>query len=212
MRKAFFCFALCLIVSVAMQAVGQDEVENLVNNWDFENRVVNPWSPTFKPDAGGDAVLLIDDDEFFTGEVSMKIEINEGGDHKRAVHVIQQPLMGPVKTGRDYTYCAWVKAEEERTIFMNLMQSVVGGNITTPNNKEFTVGPEWRECWFTVEATANEDIRVEFEVGLSDADIWVDHIRFYEGDYVDEGLGEPQAIVRDNNSLVICWSRIKAGK
>ena len=192
----------CKILTVLSLAVCFDSfayaqnVVNLVNNWDFEDGVVNPWRLIFRAGSGGVGAFLIDEDEFLTGQASLKIEISEGGTHKRALHVIQQPLMEAVENGRDYTYSAWIKAEEERTLFMILIRSG-GGAVVTPNNQEITVGPEWGEYWFTVTATASEQIRVEFEIGLSDVDIWIDHVRFYEGDYVEEALGQPPELAWD---------------
>ena len=71
---------------------------------------------------------------------------------------------------------------------------------------------EWKEYWFTLSATADGDIRTEFVLGLSDVTLWIDHVRFYEGDYVDEGLGKPEAIATDDNMLITCWSKLKAEK
>ncbi|MCZ6644145.1 MAG: carbohydrate binding domain-containing protein, partial [Gammaproteobacteria bacterium] len=188
---------------------------NLVNNWDFEDGVVDPWRLIFRGGSGGVGEFLIDGDEFLTGQASLKIEISEGGTHKRALHVIQQPLMEAVQSGTDYTYSAWIKAEEERTLFMNLIRSG-GGAIVTPNNLAITVGQEWGEYWHTVTATSDGEIRVEFEIGLSDADIWIDHVRFYEGDYVEEALGQAPGLASNPSpadeaadvvrEVVLAWS------
>ena len=96
-------------------------VENLADNWDFEEGVFAPWRLIHKPNAGGDGKLLIDEDEFLTGDAGLHIEIDDGGNHERGVHVIQQPMMGPIKKGRKYTFAAWIKSEEERPLFMRFM-------------------------------------------------------------------------------------------
>lgn len=210
MNRRIFCIVLCLFVLVgAMQASGQGEVENLAINGDFEDGVLDPWRITFKPNANGDAELSIDDEESFTDDFCLKVEIRSGGNDERAVHIIQQPILTPIKKDEKYTYCAWMKAEEPRPAVLNTMKSG-GGNVSSPNRGDFTLTEEWAEYWFTLTATADADFRLEFVLGLSDATVWVDHVRFYEGEYVDEGLGQPEAVTRGDNMLVTCWSRIKA--
>jgi len=209
MQVKIFCTMLCLALVCVIHAQAQDEVENLANNWDFEEGIFVPWRLILKPNAGGDGLLLIDEDEFFTGEASLNIKINNGGNHERGVHVIQQPMMGPIKKGRKYTFATWIKADEERTLFMRFMKSG-GGDATVPVRQQFTVNEEWNEYWFTVEAQQDTDFRVEFEVGLSDADLWLDHIRVHEGEYIGEGLGQPKAVTKSDNMLTTCWGRLKA--
>lgn len=209
MNRRIFWIVLCLLVLVATQAPGQDEIENLASNGDFEDRLLDPWRMIFKPGANGDAELTIDKEESFTGDFSLKVEIKSAGNDERAVHIIQQPLLGPIKKGRKYTYSVWMKAEEPRPAVLNTMKSG-GGNVSTPNRGDFTLSQEWKEYWFTLEATEDADFRLEFVLGLSDATVWIDHVQFYEGEYVDEGLAEPEAVTKSDNMLVTCWSRIKA--
>lgn len=208
MSKIVFCITL-LLLFLSLHAKTQD-VENLINNPDFEGHVFAPWRIIFKPDAGGEGQILIDDKESFTGRASMMIEIKDGGNHERGVHVIQQPLMAPVKKDRKYTYCAWIKAEEERTLFMRLMKSG-GGDVTVPVRQNFTVNEEWAEYFFTADCSEDTDLRVEFELGLFDVDIWIDNVRFYEGEYVDEGLGKSQIAVPEAKFVTTCWSMLKSG-
>jgi hypothetical protein len=196
---------------VVVQVQAQDEVENLVGNGGFEDGILDPWRMVFKPDANGDAVMTIDKKESFTGKDSLRVEVKSAGNHERAVHIIQQPLLGTVKKGRKYTYSAWMKAESARPAVLNTMKSG-GGEISSPNRKNVMLGQEWREYWFTLSATADGDIRTEFVLGLSDVTLWIDHVRFYEGDYVDEGLGKPEAIAKNDNMLVTCWSKLKGEK
>ena len=209
MKSRIFCAVLCLLVLAVLQIQAQDEIENLVNNGDFENGVVAPWNMTFKPDANGDGIMVIDNKESLTGDSSMRVEINAAGNHKRAVHIMQEPM--PVKGGKEYTYSVFMKAEEKRPVVMNTMKAG-GGAISAPANKAFDLTEEWEEYWFTLEATANGNIRVEFELGLSDVDLWIDHVMLYEGEYVDEKLIEPQAVTKTDDMLATCWSKIKIGR
>ena len=109
-KKFKILTALSLAVCFSSFAYAQNVV-NLVNNWDFEDGVVDPWRLVFRAASGGVGEFLIDRDEFLTGQASLKIEISAGGTHKRALHVIQQPLMEAVQNGTDYTYSAWIKAD-----------------------------------------------------------------------------------------------------
>ena len=209
MDRRIFWIVLCLFVLGAMQASGQGEIENLALNGDFEDGILDPWRVTFKPDANGDAELSIDEEESFTGDFCLKVEIRSAGNHERAVHIIQEPLLAPIEKDEKYTYCAWMKAEEPRPAVLNTMQAA-GGNVSSPNRGDFTLSEEWEEYWFTLTATADASFRLEFVLGLSDVTVWVDHVRFYEGEYVGEGLGQPKAVTRVDSMLVTCWSRIKA--
>jgi hypothetical protein len=103
-----------------------------------------------------------------------------------------------------------MKAEETRPAVMNTMMAG-GGVISAPANKAFELTTEWNEYWFTLEATQDGNIRLEFELGLSDVTLWIDHIMFYEGEHIDEGLMEPEAVMKTNDMLATCWSRIKVG-
>ncbi|MFC1761779.1 LamG-like jellyroll fold domain-containing protein [Planctomycetota bacterium] len=183
---AILSFALCFNGF----AFAQSGV-NLVNNSDFEDGVTDPWVMYFKNNAGGVAEMLIDEDEFITGQASLNIEISAGGNHKRAIHLYQEMVTAPLENGKVYTYAAWIKAAEERIMSMHVLKAG-GGAIATPNTHDITIGPEWAEYWFTMTATASDPIRIEFELGLSDADVWIDHVRFYEGDYVEETVGGPR--------------------
>ena len=207
MKCRILCAVMCLFMLAVLQAQGG--IENFVNNGDFEDGVVEPWGMNFKPDAKGEGIMVVDDKESLTGDASLKVEINSGGDHKRAVHIIQEPL-GPVEVGKKYTYSAFMKAEEARPVVMNTMKAH-GGAISSPANQAFDLTEEWEEYWFTLEATADGDIRVEFELGLSDVDLWIDHVMLYEGEHVDEKLPEPQAAIKTDDMLATCWSKIKMG-
>ena len=108
MNRRIFWIVLCLFVVGAMQSSGQDEVENPAINGGFEDGILAPWRVLFKPDANGDAELSIDDEESFTGDFCLKVEIRSAGNHERAVHIIQDPLLAPIEKDRSYTYCAWM--------------------------------------------------------------------------------------------------------
>ena len=146
-----FCIILCLFVLVVVQVQAQDEVENLIVNGGFEDGILDPWRMIFKADANGDAVMTIDKKESFTGKNSLRVEIESAGNHERAVHIIQQPLLGTVKEGRKYTYSVWMKAESPRPAVLNTMKSG-GGGISSPNRKDVMLGQEWKEYWETERA------------------------------------------------------------
>ncbi len=206
--KRLFSILLCLFAVLNVNAKAADEIESIVNNGDLEDANVTPWRMIFKPGSNGDAVMKVDEDESFTGDFSLKVEFNNGGTHKRAVHIIQEPL--PVKKGVKYTYSAIMKAEELRPAVMNTMMAG-GGSISNPANKVFELTTDWNEYWFTLEATQDGNIRVEFEIGLSDVTMWIDHILFYEGEHIDERLIIPEAVKKTIDMFAICWGRIKKG-
>ena len=52
MRRWVLRIILCSFVLLALQVQAQDELVNIVNNWDFENGATAPWSIIFRPDAG----------------------------------------------------------------------------------------------------------------------------------------------------------------
>ena len=42
--------------------------------------------------------------------------------------------------------------------------------------------------------------------------VWIDRVRFFEGEYVvEEGVGEPQA-VRARDKLAVAWGAVKQGR
>ena len=209
MIKSIFCIVLCLFVSGVIQAQTREDVADLVINGDFENGALEPWRVIFRPGGGGDAELTIDDEESFTGDFSLMVEVKSTSGNARDVHIIEQPILENIKKGEKYTYSVWMKAEEPRPLTLNTMKSG-GGGVTNPASKEFTLSTEWKEYWFTMDATDSVAFRLEFLLGQAEPTVWIDRVTFYLGEYVDEGLREPEAVTKTDNMLSRCWGRLKA--
>jgi hypothetical protein len=200
---------LCLFLLGTAQAQTREDVVDLVINGDFEDEVLQPWRLSFRPGGGGDAELTFDDEESFTGDFSLKVEINSTSGNGRDVNVWEQPILENIEKGKKYTYSVWMKAEKSRPLTLNTMKSG-GGVVTNPVSKEFTLTTEWEEHWFTMDATDSVAFRLEILLGQAEPTVWIDHITFYQGEYVDEKLQEPEVVTKTDDMLSTCWGRLKA--
>ena len=69
---------------------------------------------------------------------------------------------------------------------------------------------EWKEFFITFKMTVDDvSTRAGIIMGAEKVDVWLDHIRLYEGEYVADIEGaEPQA-VDPSNKLATTWAALK---
>ena len=82
---------------------------------------------------------------------------------------------------------------------------------TTYGSKPVTLKKEWDEYNLTFTQPVDDDIvRVDFFLGTTEGDIWIDHARLYEGEYFNDGVrGLPERPVEPQSKLPITWGTIK---
>jgi hypothetical protein len=186
--------------------VSAEEVKNFVINNDFEEGAGN-WS-LWVEDANAGAVMEADKKEQLKGKQSLLIDIFKAGGGKR-VELHQRHFN--LKKGQKLTYALWTKADSVRPAIM--IANHRAAPWTVYGSKNFLIEQDWKEFWTPVLMPVDDNI-VGIYLELRDSTkgkVWVDNVRFYEGDYVPEKnlrAKQPEA-VEPKSKLAIAWGKIK---
>jgi hypothetical protein len=188
-------------------------LENILENGDFEDGEAG-WAVASRGDAAME--FIIDDAEYISGEKSARFEIsNIGGGGTHDLTLDSQTSI-QIAAGEPHTVDFWMKAEEERTITIDcLMNHDPWSGIFRIENIPVTT--EWQVRYHTFTADFDDDNLV-FLFSFSRASnqnplvtMWIDRVRFYEGEFEEEELpGEPSAVT-PGGKLAGSWGAIKAG-
>jgi len=174
---------------ILTSSASSQEVENLLMDGGFEEPVLG-WSLVTRAPAA--ATLTIDTNEKRVGQASARIEITDVGDGTSNHNLTLDNSAGiAVEANKTYTVDFWTKAEADRTLILDALQNqdpwarlfrVIDLPVTT----------EWTRIHhtFQVDATMSPVVFL-FSFVDSKATIWLDHVRFYEGEF-DEEDGVPE--------------------
>jgi len=179
------------------------EGENIVRNPSFEDGV-DQWQLLVTAPA---AAVWEAEDEGVAGQCAhISVTNVSGTDWHIEIHQSGQPL----EAGQEYTFNVWGKTADvpNRPIGPGL-EGIGGAGDWW---ETFIITEEWQEFSRTwVQAVAGSST-VHFALGQVKGEIWLDHIRLYEGVYVEadlEDFKQDQAVeLRDK--LAITWGGIKA--
>lgn len=200
---------LSLIVTLYVHAV-----ENLILNGDFEGGR-DGWAVAARGAAS--MTYEIDDEESISGKQSAMFEVLDvgaGGIHDLTLDC-QTPIR--IKGGDDYTVDFWAKAEEERTIAIDfLMNHDPWTDVFRIENIPVTT--EWQVWYHTFEADISDDNMV-FLFSFSRSSnmnpkvvMWIDNVRFYEGEFEEEDLLDKPKSVTPADKLAGSWGLIKSDR
>ena len=213
MRRKSLSTAILFIGLFVIATVHVYAVENLILNGDFEEGD-GGWLNVARGVA--DMEFAIDNEEFISGKQSARFEVtNIGGG---GMHDLTLDCNTPIKTKKDETYTVdfWVKAEEDRTIAIDLlMNHDPWSNVFRIENVPITT--EWEVQHHTFTAEMDDDNMVflfSFSRGSNKnpvAVMWIDHVRFYEGEFDEEDLaGKPPKAVAPDGKVTETWGMIKS--
>lgn len=206
MNLHILSFLLILFVCSIVQA---QEPDNIVLNGDFESQFAN-WS--FWTQDGAVAERFIESKKVdpIDGEsvAYVKITSKGAGGTGNQVQFYQGPFL--LNKGKKYTVSAWMMCDgggEQITI--HVLKHV--DPWTGYGNKTVTLGKEWDEFSFTFTQPADEpNTRLDFFLGTAKGDIWIDHVRLYEGEYFDDNVRKkPNKAVEPRSKLSVTWGDIK---
>jgi len=163
------------------------EVENLLMDGDFEE-AVSGWGLSRRAPAA--ATLTIDTEEKRVGQASARIDITNVGDGTSNHNLTLDNSAGiAVEANKTYTVDFWTKAEADRTLILDALQN------QSPWTRLFRaidlpVTTEWTRIHHTFQADAKmSPVVFLFSFVDSTATIWLDDVRFYEGEFNEEGGG-----------------------
>ena len=167
------------------------EIENLLMDPDFEEPVLG-WSLATRAPAA--ATLTIDKNEKRVGQASARIEITDVGDGT-AVHnlTLDNHAAIAVKANTTYTVDFWTKAEADRTLIIDALLNQ-GPWTNLFRVRDLSVTTEWTRIHHTFQADATlSPVVFLFSFVDSKTTIWLDHVRFYEGEFDEEDIRQPFA-------------------
>lgn len=221
-------FVVLLGLPLLVQAVTPQDFkewekgENLVVAGDFEDCFIQGNSLHLKDgaeeawtledakccDRGGEYTWEIDENEFHTGEASLKVigVIATGTNwHGKVRHESTS-----MEAGEQYTVAFWAKAVKTRPVSLSVQ--LQHDPWTGFQGGDFTLTEEWAEYTKTFAATENidRDMWVGLSIAASDVDFWLDDFRFWEGEFDDEITAEPKPQAVDaRGKLSTVWSSLK---
>jgi hypothetical protein len=171
------------------------EVENLLMDGDFEEPVLG-WGLARRAPAA--ATLTIDTNEKRVGQASARIEITNVGDGTSNHNLTLDNNAGiAVEADKTYTVDFWTKAEADRTL---IIDALLNQDPWTRlfRATDLPVTTEWTRIHHTFQANATmSPVVFLFSFVDSTTTIWLDHVRFYEGEFDEEGGGPEFAYAPD---------------
>ncbi len=162
------------------------EIVNILNNGGFEDGVIDPWG------VYGDNITAEVVDEIvdatvregpIEGEYCLHINVAEANANWWEIGLNHSGLM--FENGKKYTLSAFLKCKEG-TVDINYKPELVGDPWTGFGEVSFTITEEWAE-YSTTTPVMTEDVspaEIVIHLGFAAAELWIDSVRFYEGDYV----------------------------
>ena len=136
------------------------------------------------------------------------VEIDNGGTGKNHIQFYQGGLT--LKAGKKYTLCVWAKSDGDRPVELCVQHHV--NPWTSYTRKQVTFTDSWNEYTVTFDQPEDDtNARVNIYLGLSDIDVWIDHVRLYEGEYFDDeirGKPEEQPVISQDR-LIATWGKLK---
>lgn len=198
-------FSLIFLLGLSTLAYSDQLPENILKNGDFD-LMLDQWHHWTHESAN--AVFLTEGKkaEPVVGENAAFISITKEGNAVGNIQFYQQPFT--LKKDTIYTYSVWAKAEKPRNTTMRIMHQGAPWNVYA--SLIMNVTEIWSEFVITFTMPVDDvNSRAGIIMGTDKTDVWLDHIRLYEGEHVQDVEGvEPQAVQPDAK-LATTWSSLK---
>ena len=180
--------------------------ENILNNGDFDLHLQG-WHHWTHESANALFQTEGKKAEPIVGKNVAYIKINKVGNALGHIQLYQQPFT--LLEDTTYTYSLWAKSEKPRNVTMRIMHQGAPWNVYS--GRSIGLSEEWKEFFITFEMPVDDvSSRAGIIMGLEKVDVWIDHVRLYEGEYVSDIEGaEPQA-VEPSDKLATTWATLKS--
>ncbi len=189
-HQLILSFTLVIGMILTSSAFSQ-EVENLLMDGGFEE-AVSGWSLAMRAPAA--ATLTIDTNERRVGQASARIEITDVGDGTSNHNLTLDNNAGiAVEANKTYTVDFWTKAEADRTL---IIDAILNQDPWTRLFRvtDIPVTTEWTKIHHTFQPNETmSPVVFLFSFVDSKTTIWLDQVRFYEGELVEEDGGPEYA-------------------
>ena len=144
--------------------------------------------------------------EPIVGKKVAYIKISKAGNAVWHVQFYQQPFT--LEKGTTYTYSLWAKSETPRTVRMRILHQ--GDPWNEYANKQINLSEAWKEFFVTFKMPADDvSSRADIIMGAQKTDVWIDHIRVYEGEFVNDIEGAEPQVVEPADKLATTWAALK---
>jgi len=153
---------------------------NLLTNGGFEDGVPDPW--TMYDNTGSDSIIEVVGDDPVEGNSCLHVVVPAAGANfwdvglQNAGHIFE--------AGKNYTLSAFFKCKEG-TLDVNFKPERAADPWEGYGDQVITITDQWVEYSVTTPVidTAVDPASITFHIGFAAGEIWVDNVRFYEGDY-----------------------------
>jgi len=200
-----FLLVLIMLLLPMMRVLADDPPLNILQNGDFD-RNLEQWSHW--TDASATATFQTDGKKAkpIAGKKVAYIKISKAGNAAWHIQFYQQPFA--LTKGKTYTFSLWSKSEKPRTITMRILHQGAPWNEYARLKVNLTA--EWQSFFVTFKMPADDpNSRAGVIMGGVKADVWLDHMRVSEGEFVDDlQKGKPRA-VEAKHKLTANWGKIK---
>ena len=196
---------LILLFGIPTLASAAKLPENILKNGDFDLNLEG-WHHWTHADA---AALFQPEGkkaEPVVGKKVAYVKISKAGGALWHIQLYQQPFT--LEKGTTYTYSLWAKSEKPRNVTIRILHQ--GAPWNEYARKSIGLTQEWKEFFITFKMPADDvSSRAGIIMGGQKVDVWFDHIRLYEGEFISDIEGaEPQA-VDPLNKLTTTWAALR---
>jgi hypothetical protein len=196
-----FLLAFSIVIGKSSHAA---EIQNLARNGDFEEGLIE-WN--LRQDEGAVAAMKEEKKDSVKGMSCVYIKIdNVAG--TAAWHLALYQDGHEIEKNKDYTLSFWAKAEELRPVVAYVEQAADPWDEY--GRKQVEVNEEWKEYWTTFTSAVSSPIWLRIALGTSKVSIWMDNVRFYEGQYAEEEDLKRDNAIHPVGKLSDCWGSIKS--
>lgn len=179
--------------------------ENILKNGDFDDLLVG-WHNWTHDSA--DALFTTEGNkaEPIVGKNAAYIKINKEGNKLGDIQLYQQPFT--LEKDTTYTFSLWAKSKNPRNVTMRIMHQGVPWNVYAP--KSINLSEEWQEFFITFDMPVDDvNSRAGIIMGTQKIDVWIDHVRLYEGEFVQDIEGVEPHSVKPTDKLATTWAALK---
>ena len=200
-----YLFVSMVLFGFVTLAYTEKPPENILKNGDFDLNLQG-WHHWTHADAAALFQTEGKKAEPIAGKNAVYIKISKAGELWH-IQFYQQPFT--LEKGTTYTYNLWAKSEKPRSVVMRILHQ--GAPWNEYARKSINLSEEWKEFFITFKMTADDvNTRAGIIMGAEKVDVWLDHIRLYEGEFVSDIEGaEPQA-VGPSDKLATTWATLKS--
>ena len=186
-KRIIFMKVVLLIMFMGFCTAYAQDVENILVNEGFEDGVYEwPWD--FYDNTGAPAYVEVVTDDPIEGDYCIHVVVPQAGANTWDVGVVHRDIV--LEQGKQYTFSAFMKTNGgEIRVFFKPEQD--GGSYTAYGAEVITINAEWKEYHVTtpVMSSTVDPAAATFHVAYDPGELWIDYVRFYEGEYVPSVFG-----------------------